>query len=417
MLDPNYILWLTDEAQGIASQLHADVMKRIVRRIEARLKRGDNYHLTSYDKYQIEVLQEAGYLLEDIQEEIRHYTGLMKEEIQADMEEAGIKNIHTDDKTYKAAGIEPGDWKESPVYISIIDAASKQTNGRFQNYTRTFAQASQKAFIDQMDRAYWKTVSGDVGYTQAYTEAIDELTNKGINFITYYRKDENGDIKQHLDSIETATLRCIRTGVTQTANEITKRRMSEFDWDIVLVSAHYGARYGDGGENYTNHEWWQGKFYSLSGTDTRFPPFDVCGEGDVQGIGGANCRHTYGAGDGVNNPYTDIVDNLTSEENRRIYDEQQGQRALERQIRKQKTKVASISGCQDETLKMLYESRAYRLKMLEEKYRRYCDSHDLRPQEIRKKVGAFDKAEAQKAARAAREYMKKLAEKQEQDNA
>lgn len=38
-------------------------------------------------------------------------------------------------------------------------------------------------------------------------------------------------------------------------------------WKIVLVSAHLGARTGDGGENFTNHFWWQGKFYRLDDED------------------------------------------------------------------------------------------------------------------------------------------------------
>ena len=36
---------------------------------------------------------------------------------------------------------------------------------------------------------------------------------------------------------------------------------------IGQVSAHLGARTGDGGENHTNHFWWQGKFYRLDDED------------------------------------------------------------------------------------------------------------------------------------------------------
>ena len=46
-----------------------------------RLNRGEEYLLTSRDKWQIEVLQEAGYLLEDIQKEIEKRTGEQAKEI------------------------------------------------------------------------------------------------------------------------------------------------------------------------------------------------------------------------------------------------------------------------------------------------------------------------------------------------
>ena len=51
--------------------------------------------------------------------------------------------------------------------------------------------------------------------------------------------------------------------MSQACGEITIARMREMRWPIVLVSAHLGARTGDGGEDHTNHFWWQGKFYRL----------------------------------------------------------------------------------------------------------------------------------------------------------
>ena len=77
------------------------------------------------------------------------------------------------------------------------------------------------------------------------------------------------------------------------AGEITDARMDEMNWDIILTSAHLGARIGDGGDNLTNHYWWQGKFYSKSGNDPRFPPFSVwetCRESMGQTVGTPTVR-------------------------------------------------------------------------------------------------------------------------------
>ena len=120
--------------------------------------------------------------------------------------------------------------------------------------------------------------------------------------------------------------------------------MDEMDWDIILVSSHLGARV-TGGKDLTDHAWWQGKFYSKSGKDKRFLPFSVCGQGEVQGIHGANCRHSHGPGDGEFNPY----EKYDSEENRKAYETQQRQRTLERRIRDSKRKVMGLKEAVDQS--------------------------------------------------------------------
>ena len=57
MLDPDYLLRLSEGAEEISSQLHTEIIKRIVERITTRLGNGDDYILTAYDKWQIEVFR------------------------------------------------------------------------------------------------------------------------------------------------------------------------------------------------------------------------------------------------------------------------------------------------------------------------------------------------------------------------
>ena len=84
-----------------------------------------------------------------------------------------------------------------------------------------------------------------------------------------------------------------------------------------------------------------GDIYSKSGKDERFPPFSVCGQGDVQGINGANCRLSYSPGDGETNPFSDY----DSEENKKAYDLSQKQRQLiKRRNVKRTRKSAPLSG-------------------------------------------------------------------------
>lgn len=75
-------------------------------------------------------------------------------------------------------------------------------------------------------------------YTQAFAEAISEAVAEGVR--VYYPSG-------HSDTLETAALRALRTGISQMSGEITNARMEEMGWDIILVSAHLGARVGDEG--------------------------------------------------------------------------------------------------------------------------------------------------------------------------
>lgn len=401
MLTPEYLLRTSEGAEDIAEQLHNDIIRRIVKRIMIRLGRGDNYILTATDKWQLEVLQDAGYLLTDIQAEVAKYTALQQIEILEAMEAAGVENLIYDDAIYTAAGLSPLPLKQSPALLRIAHRNYKSTLCEWKNYTQTTAKAAQQLFIQQCDRAYTLVTSGTISYTQAVKEAADVISTQGVEVVY-----PTG----HKDTIETATLRTVRTGVSQMAAEITDSRMDEMNWDIILVSAHLGARVTDK-EDYTNHYWWQGKFYSKSGKDLRFPPFSVCNMGDVQGIHGANCRHSHGPGDGVHNPF----EHYGSEKNKEAYDLQQRQRTLERRIRKTKRRVMglkeSVDSAPDEptrqTQQEAYEKVAALLQKQNQTYNQFCKDNDLKRLTDRISIAKWDRKQAAQAAAAVRRHNSK----------
>lgn len=398
MLSPEYLLRISEGGEAIAETLHNEIIKQIVERIALRLGRGDSYILTARDKWQIEVLQDAGFLRQDIEKTIAEQTKLMQEEIAEAMEEAGVKAMEYDDEVYRAAGLDPAPLTQSPHLIRLMQRAYEATAGEWVNFTRTTAEASQRQFIEACDKAYSMVASGASGYGQAYIEAINDLVENGVQ-VTY----PSG----HTDTIETATLRCIRTGVSQATAEITDARMDEMNWDIILVSSHLGARV-TGKEDFTNHYWWQGKFYSKSGRDKRFPPFSVCGMGDVQGIHGANCRHQHGPGDGEFNPY----DQYDSEENRQEYELQQRQRTMERRIRESKRKCIGLkqsvdSAATGEAKGLAYESyqkQAALLQKRNEAYNKFCEDNNLKKLNERIAIAKWDRAQAAKARAAAKKH-------------
>ena len=400
MLAPHYLQQIADGAEQIASELHEYIIRQIVDRMMIRIGRGDDYLLTSSDRWRIQVLQDAGYLLEDITAELAKYTKRQEKEIKAAMEEAGIKALEYDHKIYEAAGLSPMPLTQSPALIRLMERNYRATLGEWNNYTRTTAQAAQRIFLNECDLAYNKVLSGAVNYSQAVREAVESVASGGV-YVDY----SSG----HRDTIETATARAVRTGIAQAAGDISIKRMEEMDWDIILVSAHIGARTGDGGQNPGNHLWWQGQFYSRTGKDKRFPDFyKSTGYGTGEGLCGWNCRHSFGSGDGANNPYADIQ----TADNYRIEKLEQRQRALERRVRKTKREVMglqeAVEKCQDEAakfeLQQVLDKKSYLLQRQNKAYSEFCRKNDLRPLNERLQIAKWSREQAAKSRGAARRY-------------
>lgn len=400
MLDPHYLQQIADGAENIASQLHEYIIRQIVDRMMIRIGRGDDYLLTSSDAWRIQVLQDSGYLLQDITEELAKYTKQQEKEIKAAMEEAGVKALEYDDKIYRAAGLSPMPLTQSPALIRLIERNYNATLGEWRNMTRSTAEAAQRLFINECDFAYNKVMSVATSYSQAVREAVETVTSGGV-YVDY----PSG----HRDTIEVATARAVRTGIAQAAGDISIKRMEEMDWDTILVSAHIGARTGDGGQNPGNHLWWQGQFYSRTGRDKRFPNFyERTGYGTGVGLSGYNCRHSFGSGDGVNNPYADIQ----TADNVRMEKLEQRQRTLERRVRKTKREVMglqeAVEKCQNEAarfeLQQTLDRKSYLLSRQNKAYNEFCEENSLRPLSERLQIARWNREQAAKARGAARRY-------------
>ncbi|NSJ52199.1 phage capsid protein [Enterocloster aldensis] len=399
MLSPDYLARIAEGSEEIASQLHTYIIRQIIDRMMIRIGRGDDYLLTSSDRWRIQILRDAGYLLKDITAELSKITNRQEKEIKAAMEEAGIKALEYDHKIYEAAGLSPIPLTQSPQLIRLMERNMDATMGEWENYTRTTAEAAQRLFINECDNAYHLVSSGAVSYTQAVKEAVNNVISGGV--IVHYPSG-------HKDTIETATARAVRTGVAQATGDISIKRMEEMDWDIILVSAHIGARTGDGGQNPGNHLWWQGQFYSRTGKDKRFLPFSQTGYGTGEGLCGWNCRHSFGSGDGVNNPYKDIQ----TADNYKVEQLEKRQRTLERRIRKTKREVMgmqeAVDKCKDESVKfemqLDLDRKSYLLQRQNKAYNEFCKENDLRTQQERLQIARWNREQAAKARGAARRY-------------
>lgn len=390
MLDPDYLLRVSEGAEDIASKLHTDIMRRIINRIMLRIGRGEDYILTAQDRWQIENLQQAGYLLENIQKEIVKATKLQQTEIAEAFEDAGVTALEYDDNVYRTAGLSPTPLMQSPELIRLMQRNYDATLGEWTNFTRTTADQAQRLFLSELDRAYNLVSTGALSYTQAVKEVINNIVSDGVK-ITY----PTG----HEDTIETATLRAVRTGISQATSQIQMARAEEMGAEKAIISSHLGAR--------PSHQVWQGKVFTmdeLKSTDEGMPAL-----GTATGLCGINCRHSWSVWyDGMDNPF----DHYDSEENKRQYEKEQRQRELERRIRDCKRKVMgfkeSVDSSKDESVKMamdsLYQKQSASLQRQNAYYKQYCEENNLKPQQIRLDVAKWDRQQAAAARGAARRY-------------
>ncbi len=392
MLTPSYLLDAPEPAEEIAEQLHIDILRRIIERILTRFQRGDDYILTGLDKWQIETLQEAGYLLEDIQKEIAKATGRMQKEIAQAMEDAGVRTLEYDDAIYKAAGLEPKPLSQSPHMIRLMEDTYQKTMGEWKNFTSISKKAVHSLFVDACDTAYMQAMSGAISPSQAIREAVEKIVEGGV-YVEY-----PGGKKI---TIEAATARAVRTGISQAAARIQTARMDEMDVDLVIVSSHLGAR--------PSHQVWQGLVYSRSG-DGEYPDFvKTTGYGSVTGLCGANCRHSfYPYFEGQRNPF----EQFDAEENLKQYELEQHQRAMERRIRNTKREAMGYRTAAEkekdparkEAYQNKYGQKAALLQKQNAAYNQFCEDTGQKKRNDRISIALWNRSEAAKARAAAKRY-------------
>ena len=189
----------------------------------------------------------------------------------------------------------------------------------------------------------------------------------------------NGKLVKY--SIEGAVRRDTLTAVNQLANKGAIKITEEIGAKYVEVSAHIGARVSEKNP-IANHAGWQGKVYKVDGED-EYPNLEESTgyPNDIQGLGGVNCRHRmfpFFPGISVPNPHQ-----IDEEENKKVYEATQKQRAMERNIRtiKKRMIVANASGDID-------KAKEYRKKLTQKQaeIEQFCKDNGLRRQTEREMV-------------------------------
>lgn len=233
--------------------------------------------------------------------------------------------------------------KDSSI-VKIVEEMSIATQGTLKNLTKTTGfkgphdfTSLQNAYIKTLDKALMKMISGGMSYDAAVEQAVREMARSGLRSVDY----ASGRTYQ----LDTAARMCIRTSAHQLSAKISAKNCDIMNTDLVEVSKHWGAR--------PSHAVWQGKIYSRSGKNKKYPPFSECHYGEADGLCGVNCRHTfYPFFEGISEPNTWPDEPDPKEYNGKMYDyyhATQKQRAMERGIRATKREVEAMKSIGGDT--------------------------------------------------------------------
>ena len=228
MITPEQFQEIGETLLPLLDDLTEWIARDMIERFMSRFGRGEEKLLTGTDEWQAWVLKQAGGNLDEIQKALAKSTGKSQQEIAKIFKDSGIQAAKADAEAAAVtfSGLSSG-------MMAIITDAYERTVGEISNITRTTAGATNQAFIDICDAAYWKVRTGAQSYTAAMLEGIKELGQ--VQPIVRYPSG-------HKDTLEVAVLRCIRTGVAQSSGNMTIQQCKDMGWNHVLVSQHLGAR-------------------------------------------------------------------------------------------------------------------------------------------------------------------------------
>lgn len=392
---------MADSVSGIYQDLEELLMQNIVRHIKDYGKPIDS------DDWQLQKLAEIGKLNKENIQIIAQQAGISQTAAERMLNEAAqesikqlepcLQNAAKDGLLHTAVDVDKS--KNIKQTVNVIQSQAKDTlnlcntnmlykardayKNLVQNICSTSKEIEQKQdFIDLMNKSAANTVIGAESRTQAVRNCIKKFNEKGIPaFVDKAGREWTPEAYVNM---------CMRNTAKNVADEVQSERCKEYGCNLIEISSHSGARPKCSKD--------QGKIFDLDngsgytedarGKKIRYYPWNSSSYGEPDGILGINCRHhKHPFVPGVNIKTYFPVD---KEENDKLYEQTQVQRALERYVRKQKRECMLYDELGDTEA---FEKAAVKLKSKEAKLKNYVDRNDnLHRRKDREQVVGFDKS-------------------------
>ena len=376
--------------EEIYAGLENDIMNNIIRRI------AETGEITRTADWQLNRLYNMGADKTDIKKHIQEALNLSDTEIEQLYSDTLKEGYLRDESLYRAVGQEFIPFEENMALQQLIEATKQQTAKQLKNITRTMGFAVKQPngrktfktvddyFKDTMDNAVMHVLNGTFDYNSIIRKVTDEMTRSGVRSINY-----DSGISTRID---VAARRAILTGVNQVTSKINSDNMQKLDTEFVETSWHSTAR--------PTHQVWQGRVFYWDRANPNAEKIEAgvlyksfireTGYGEVDGLCGANCRHTfYPFIPGISvRTYTDEqLEELNRQENEKKeyngkeynkYEATQYQRRLETSMRKYRQDISLLkqSGLADDSDEVIATKCKY--QTLSKKYSDFSEKMGLR---------------------------------------
>jgi len=429
MLKPEYFDGKEQRMMELYQQLSEYVLKEAARFL---VQAGE---ITPTADRLLQRLQLMGEAQAEIEKKLEQLTRLSRKELRTLLQDAVLTSWEADAAPFREIGIDLSDPLKNPAVIRIMDAQYKRSQGELQNLTRTTMKQSHLDLINMLDEADMRVAAGVQSYSAAINDILTRYAGRGI-YVFYPTGTRR--------TLEAAVMCCIRTSMAQMAGQLTLEFIKEAGTNLIITSAHTGARFTKKDEP-ANHQSWQGKVFYITNADLadltavkgkiesdgqkaggspntgKYPDFrKTTGYGTGEGLAGYNCRHSFGPYDErIGNPWRDKNGNLVdgagnridSEESKQKYLDSQRLRAIERNIRATKRQLVAkeqlMQGATEEERQRLqpeYDKLAYDLTQQNKKYNDFAREHNLQPQYGRTKLADFGREQTKQSNQGARRY-------------
>lgn len=365
--------------QEIYENIEADLLRNIASRLDVDEIDGGTL------EWHTRKLNELGMLHNENIKVLASYSGKTTAEIKSMLKKAGYENI--EEKAYKEAyakGIlksQPIPLMKSPDLKAILDTSITNSLDSF-NLVNTIAlESANEEYLKIINQVYLEVTQGIYDYNTSIRKASTKLAEKGIKGASYMRTDGTKIIR----TLESAVRMQIITSNNQCMCAMQEQRAKEWGSNLVEVSSHMGAR--------PSHAVWQGKIYMLEGSSDKYPNFyEATRYGEVDGLGGVNCRHTF-------YPYLEGISEQSYKhynlnENKEQYELEQQQRKLERKIRVEKQKIIVAEENNDN---IMLEKASIKLKERRKDLKDFLKQNNLLRDTSREFTLGFDRSTSQKA--------------------
>ena len=387
-----------------------------------------NLDITDTAKWEVRMLAKMGGLRKDAVKIIARRAGVAPELLQVALESAAKDEINKLEPGFRAM-VQGGYAKNTrvPPHRAIqgaVKAYWRQAADGL-NMVNTVMQYKVKpawinlvkgvrGYIDQavesqpvhdvLGKHAGAAVIGTETRKQAVRKAINDLLDDGIPaFVDKRGREWSPEAYVNMD---------IRTTVTNTAHQAQFDRMDHYGLNLIEVSSHSGARpkcARDQGKIFDRGNK-SGYVKDLRGNRVRYYPWSSSSYGEPDGILGINCGHfIYPFFPGASaQRYFPVED---ADENDRLYQQGQQQRALERKVRRAKQECMAYDAVGDN---LAFQKASAKLKNSRDQLDAFTRATGRTRRTDREQVVGFNRNLSSKATAAAKkeaqreEYIKKI---------